>query len=155
MNAASHFLVFWLDQQRFGLPVAAVDRVLRAVEVTPIPAAPDCVLGVIDVQGQVLAVIDLRRRCGLPPKDLDLDDQLVLVRTARRTLVLPVDATAVMQCVATAQVPAGNILPGLDSIAGLARDEQGLILIHDPDALLPWADDQALETAGSSGGGAG
>ena len=117
MNATSHFLVFWLDQQRFALPVAAVERVLRAVEVTPIPAAPDCVLGVIDAQGKVLTVIDLRRRCGLPPKELDLDYQLVLVRTARRTLVLPVDATAVMQCVPTAHVPAGNILPGLNSIA--------------------------------------
>lgn len=154
MNAASHFLVFWLDEQRFALPVAAVDRVLRAVEVTPIPAAPDSVLGVINVQGNVLAVIDLRRRCGLPSKELDLDDQLVLVRTARRTLVLPVDATAVVQCVPAAQVPMGNIIPGLNSIAGLAKDEQGMILIHDPEALLSPEDQRTLEAQGNLAGGA-
>jgi purine-binding chemotaxis protein CheW len=154
MNTASHFLVFWLDQQRFALPVAAVDRVLQAVEVTPIHAAPGPVLGVINVQGTVLAVINLRRRCGLPPKEMDLDDQLVLVRTARRTLVLPVDMTAVMQCAPAAHVPAGNILPGLNSIAGLVKDEQGMILIHDPDALLSLEDERALEAVASSGEGA-
>ena len=154
MSAASYFLVFWLDQQRFALPVAAVERVLRAVEVTPIPAAPPLVSGVINVQGKVLAVIDLRRRCGLPPKEMDLDDQLVLVRTARRTLVLPVDRTAVIQCAPAAHVPAGNVWPGLNSIAGLVKDDQGMILIHDPDTLLSLEDERALEAAAGSGGDA-
>jgi purine-binding chemotaxis protein CheW len=154
MNAASHFLVFWLDQQRFALPVAAVDRVLQAVEVTPIPAASAPLLGVINVQGKVLPVIDLRMRCGLPVKEMDLDDQLVLVRTARRTLVLPVDTTEVIRCAPVAHVTAGNILPGLNSIAGLVKDEQGMIFIHDPDALLSLEDERVLEAVAISTGGA-
>jgi purine-binding chemotaxis protein CheW len=154
MNATGHFLVFWLDGQRFALPVAAVGRVLRAVEVTPLPQSPELVLGIINVRGKVVPVVDLRRRCGLRLKEIDLDDQFVLAATSRRTIALPVDATEVMECALERFVPAPTILPGLSCLRGVTKDPEGLILICDLEAFLSPEEDQALEAVANGGEGA-
>lgn len=52
-------MVFELDQQRYGLHLSAVERVLRAVEVTPLSQTPDVVWGVIDIEGQIVPIPDL------------------------------------------------------------------------------------------------
>ncbi len=154
MNATGHFLIFWLDGQRFALPVAAVQRVLRAVEVTPLPQSPELVLGIINVRGKVVPVVDLRRRCGLRLKEIDLDDQFVLAATSRRTVALPVDSTEVMECALERFVPAPSILPGLSCLHGVTKDPDGLILICDLEALFSPEEDLALEAAAKSGEGA-
>ena len=58
-------VVFGLGGQR---PAGVVERVVQAVEITPLPGAPDGMLGVIDVAGRVLPVFDLRQRLELPPR---------------------------------------------------------------------------------------
>ena len=75
-------VVFTLDDQRYGLPLSAVERVVPMVDITPLPKAPDIVLGVVDVQGRVIPVVNLRRRLRLPERDIALTDQLVIARTA-------------------------------------------------------------------------
>ena len=61
----NQLVVFVLNDQRYGLPLSAVDRIVRIVEVTLLPKAPDIVLGVVNVQGQVIPVIG-HRGAGLP-----------------------------------------------------------------------------------------
>ncbi|MDB6169570.1 MAG: chemotaxis protein CheW, partial [Verrucomicrobia bacterium] len=61
-SAPTQIVVFRLDAQRYALSLTAVDRIARAVEITPLPNAPDIVLGVINVSGRVLPVLNLRRR---------------------------------------------------------------------------------------------
>jgi purine-binding chemotaxis protein CheW len=154
MNTSGHFLVVRLDEQRFALPVAAVERVLRAAAVTPLPHASQQLLGVLSVHGRLLPVVDLRRRCGLPPRAIDVDDQFVLVHTAERTLILPVDSTEVIQCAAEALVSADRIAPGLSYLHGVAKDKQGLIPLYDLEVLLGEEEDAMLAAAAGGEGGA-
>jgi purine-binding chemotaxis protein CheW len=125
-------VVFRLDEQRYALPVAAVERVIRAVAVTPLPNAPPVVLGVIDVEGRVLPVLNLRRRFRLPEREVRPADQFLIAHTTRRTVVLAVDEVqSVIEQPATEIVGSAQIVPGLEHIQGVVKLHDGLVLIHD------------------------
>jgi purine-binding chemotaxis protein CheW len=146
------WVVFSLDAGRYALPLAVVERVTRAVEVTRLPSAPSNVLGAIDVQGRVLPVFDLRRRFGLPERDIDPADQLVIARSANRTVVLVVDAAqGVLQCPASNTIRAESVVSGLEQIQGVIRLSDGLVLIHNLDLFLSAEESCALDAALISG----
>jgi purine-binding chemotaxis protein CheW len=147
MNALTHSVVFWLDEWLFALPLAAVDRIVRAVEVTPLANAPDPVLGVIDVQGRVVPVIDVRKRCGLPPRDIQLSDQMIIAHTSWRSVALLVDRAEVMECPSEDLDSIAAILPGSNDAREVVAREDGLILIHDINLLLSMEVKLALEGA--------
>ncbi len=64
---------------------------MRAVEVMPLPKAPPIVIGVINVEGRILPVLNARGRVGLPHKEITSSDQFLIARTARRHVVLVID----------------------------------------------------------------
>jgi purine-binding chemotaxis protein CheW len=142
------WVVWLLDGQRHALPLEAVERVLPAPEITPLPQAPPLICGVINVQGRIVPVIDLRRRFGMPPCALRWRDHLVLARSARRLLAFGVDAVqGLVDEPAEAITLAAQIAPGLEAIAGTLTLPDGLLLIHDLDRLLSLDDEQALAAA--------
>ena len=142
------FVVFTLDSQRYGLPLRVVERIVRAVEVTPLPQAPGIVLGVVNVQGRVIPVIDLRRRFGLTERTLGLSDQMVVACTARRPVILVADAVhGVLDYPGEAAVAAQQMLPGLVHLAGVVKLDDGLVLIQDLEQFLSLDEDQALSRA--------
>jgi len=148
MSKAGQLVVFLLDKWSFALPLAAVRRVVRAAEVTFVPRAPRVVSGVIDVQGEVIAVLDLRNRLGLPQRAMGLDDHFLIAQTADRTVALVVD-----QAVGLAQAggqDTGNChldAPWFDQFEGVAQLGDGLVLIHDLEKFLSPAEALALDRA--------
>lgn len=142
------FVTFALDRLACALRLPAVERVVRMVAVTPLPRAPAVVLGVVDVGGELVPVIDLRRRFGLPHRGCSADDQIILARSARRRLALVVDAvTEVLDCPAERLVDARRIMPGVDYLEGVLQAEQGLTLVQDLDAFLSLDEERALDAA--------
>jgi purine-binding chemotaxis protein CheW len=93
MHPATRLVAFELEDRCYGLPLDAVDRVVRVVEITP-PKAPDIVLGVVNVQGRVIAVANVRKRFGFSEREPRLSDQLIVARTPRRPVALVVDAVS-------------------------------------------------------------
>jgi purine-binding chemotaxis protein CheW len=145
MAPAHQLVVFAMDEQRYALQLATVERVVRMVEVTPLPQAPQIVLGVINAQGRIIPVVDIRRRFRLPARDIHLSDHLLIARTARRTVALALDAvTGIVEGSAQAVITAEEILPGLEYVEGVIKLEDGLILIHDLDTLLSLEEEQTL-----------
>lgn len=148
MAPAHQLVVFTMDEQRYALQLAAVERVVRMVEVTPLPQAPQIVLGVINAQGRIIPVVDIRRRFRLPARDIRLSDHLLIARTARRPVALALDAvTGIVEGSAQAVITAEEILPGLEYVEGVIKLEDGLILIHDLDTLLSLEEEQTLAAA--------
>jgi purine-binding chemotaxis protein CheW len=92
MAGPNQFLVFTLDGQLYGLDLSVVERVIRAEEVMPLPKAPEIVMGVINVRGEIVPVINLRRRFGLPERPVTDDDQMILTTTMRRRVALIADS---------------------------------------------------------------
>lgn len=72
MVTANPVVVLMLDDIRYAVALTSVERVVRAVEITPLPNAPDIVLGVINVQGRVVPVVDIRKRFRLPARAISV-----------------------------------------------------------------------------------
>lgn len=148
MKDADSIIVFTLDDQRYALPLRAVDRVVRMVEITPLPKAPDIVLGVINLQGQIIPVINMRRRFRLPEREIALADQLVVAHTARRPVALVADAVLdVIVCPAQSLIAAEDVIPNIEYVEGVIKLEDGLILIHDLDKFLSLEEEDSLAHA--------
>jgi purine-binding chemotaxis protein CheW len=141
-------MVFSLDAGRYAIPLAAAERVVRAVEVTPLPAAPALVLGVIDVGGRVLPVFDTRARLGLPQRPIEPADHFLIARTSERTVVLIIDvARGLIEQPADSLVESGLIAHGIQHIRGVISLEDGLVLIHDLEQFLSATESRALDEA--------
>ncbi len=144
--------IFTLDEQRYALGLGRVDRVVRAVAITPLPRTPEIVLGLINVQGRVIPIINVRRRFHLPERDIALTDRIIIAHTARRPIGLVVDTVAdVVECPEQSIVGAESILPGLEYVEGVVKLQDGLVYIHDLDRFLSMEEEtslaQAMETA--------
>ncbi len=141
-------VVFKLDDLEFGLHLSAVERVVRLVEITPLPDAPPDVLGVVNVQGDLVPVFDPRLRFHLPPRVPSLNDHLVIAHTAKRKVALVVDTVAgLVEETPDTTVDADNILPHLPSIEGVVKAGDGLILIHNLDKFLSIDEENLLQSA--------
>ena len=146
MQVVTEIVVFSLDGQRYALDVWSVERVIRIVEMSPLPKAPEIVLGVINIAGQIVPVMNVRWRFRLPEREISLTDDLIVARTSRRTVALIVDAVVdIMKVSDPKVVPADDILPGLGYINGVLGLKEGIILIHNLDKFLSIEEESLLE----------
>ena len=147
-NMSPQYVVFSLDAQQFALQLSAVERVVRAVEVTPLPSAPELVLGVVNVFGQITPVFRTRQRFGLPEREIDVSDQFIIARARTRTVALVVDTVrGVHESIEQDMVAAERILPVMEHIEGVVKLKDGLMLIHDLDRFLSLEEEQTLDAA--------
>ena len=148
MDHEGRFFVFLLAGQRYALPLAAVDQVVRAVEYTVLPKAPDIVLGIINARGRVIPLINIRRRFRLLEREVALTDQMVIAHTARRPVALLVDGVAgMLENPEHGTVSVADILPDADYVDGVVKLQDGLILIHDLDRFLSLEEEDSLDRA--------
>jgi len=151
MGPSARLVVFELDENRYALALDAVERVVRIVEITPLPKAPDIVLGVVSVHGRIVPVINLRRRFRLPQREIELTDQMVIARTSRRLVALVADAVhGVVECPERDVVGMQHSVPGVEYVEGIAKTPEGLVLIHDLEKFLSLDEEAALQEAMSN-----
>jgi purine-binding chemotaxis protein CheW len=143
-----HLVAFSLADHRYALLLSAVERILRAVEITPLPQAPGIVLGVINVGGRIIPVVNIRQRFRLPDRELEPRDQLILGWAGRRTVALVVDGVSgVVEHPESDVMAAREILSGWEDVHGVARTEDGMIVIYDLNKFLSWEEEAALDEA--------
>ena len=148
MNTSNSLVIFTLDEHCYALHLPAVERALRTVEILPLPKAPEIVLGVINVQGRIVPVFNVRKRFRLPERETSLSDQLIVAQTSRRTVAMLVDAVSGVVAYPEQQViTADRVLPGLEYLEGVAKLDGGMILIHDLDKFLSLEEETTLDTA--------
>lgn len=141
-------LVFEVAGQRYGLPTDDVRELVRAVAITPLPGAPAVIEGVVDVRGLVLPVLDVRARFRLPARALDPSDHFIVASAGPRGVILRVDRATHLALVDEDSVQAPETLgPSTAYVAGVARLEDGLVLIHDLTTFLSAAESASLDEA--------
>jgi purine-binding chemotaxis protein CheW len=91
MAQTEQFCTFFLDGHLFGVPVQQVQEVIRYQEMTRVPLVPEVVRGLINLRGQIVTAIDLRRRLGMGDRAADQLPMNVVVRTDDGALSLLVD----------------------------------------------------------------
>lgn len=145
-SAASSCLVFHLDDVRYALPVHDVAELLPAVTSVPVAGAPPVVEGLLNVRGELVPLLDLRRRLGLPARPVHPDDHIVVCSTGRRRVAVRVDrAEELIDCTSPAEPPD---FPIDDScLGGVRRLPDGILLVCDTSAFLSLEDSLALDAA--------
>jgi purine-binding chemotaxis protein CheW len=144
------FLIFRLGDDEFALPIDAVDEVARVPEqITRLPKTPKFLEGVVNLRGEVLPVVDQRRRFDMPARDASADRRLVVVRTERHRAGLIVDSVSeVLRCGSQALKPApdltGDALALVRSVINLESAGR-IILLLDPLELLSRAERGLLD----------
>lgn len=147
IGASAQLVMFRLEGQRYAVRLDVVERIVRAVAVTALPGAPAIVLGVIDVAGKIIPVLNLRKRLGLPDRDIGVPDQFLIARTAQRPVALVVDeALALIDVPAAEIVESIQIVPRLGFIQGVVKLPDGLALIHDLESFLSLEEAESLRT---------
>ncbi len=123
-------LIFEVGGRRYGLPLGEVVELVRAVAVVPLPRAPGWVEGVVNLRGQVVPVIDMRARLGLPAKPIALSDHFVVARGREFPVALRIDRALDLERLG-------------DGAGRVAKLSDGLAPVLDLDGFLSddeWAD---------------
>ena len=137
--ATRQLCTFHVGDLVMGVDVLEVQEVIRHQEMTPVPRAPEVVRGLINLRGQIVTAIDLRRRLGLGSVDTDVDDPdagplNVVVRTDDGAVSLLVDASGDVVGVApgSREPPPPTLSAAAASlIAGVVTLEGQLLLVLD------------------------
>jgi purine-binding chemotaxis protein CheW len=148
MEAASQLFVFTLEGCRYALRLSAVERVVRAVEITPLPKAPEIVLGIVNMHGSIVPVVNVRRRFRLPDREIDPGDQLILANTSRWRVALLADSVnGVVECLKQDVISAQRLPPGVKYVEGVVKLEDGMVLIHNLETFLSLDEAKGLDKA--------
>lgn len=141
-------VVFNLEERLFALHLEAVERVIRACAVLPMPKAPEIIIGVINLQGRIVPVADIRKRFGMTERELEPEDHIIIAHTQRRSVALPVESVHGIRDVSSRDITnPERIIPGLEYVQGVARLDDGMILIHDVDKFLSLEEEEQLDNA--------
>lgn len=91
MSTSKQLCTFLLNEMLFGIEVLEIQEVISHQAMTPVPLAPNVVQGLINLRGQIVTAVDLRRRLSLPPRNADLLPINLVVHTNDGAVSLLVD----------------------------------------------------------------
>ena len=142
-NQATDLLLQWvtfrLQEETYGINVMQVQEVLRYTEIAPVPGSPDYVLGIINLRGNVVTVIDTRARFGLPPAEVSDNTRIVIIEAEKQVIGILVDSVAEVVYLKQSEIDnAPNV--GTDEsarfIQGVANREGELLILVDLNKML-------------------
>ncbi|MBT3603828.1 MAG: chemotaxis protein CheW [Candidatus Latescibacteria bacterium] len=146
MDLLKQYVVFALESEQVALPLSVVERVVQAVETKRLPGAPDVVMGVINVEGRVIPVMDMRMRFGLPTQEIVPEMQFIIALANERIVALVVDAViGVVEPHATDVIQGEHILSDMAQVEGVIKLSDGMILIHCLDRFLSLSEVKVLD----------
>lgn len=132
-------VVFELAGESYGIDISVVQEIIRRPPVTPVPRAPECVEGVINLRGRVIPVVNLRSRFRLPPIEADRAARIIVLEHEGQTAGFAVDAVAEVLRVPAAAVEApGATLssPETAHLRGIAKLDDRLVVLLNLDRVV-------------------
>lgn len=139
VSEVSRWVCFELEGQMYGLPILKVQEVLEGASIEPVPGTADQVLGVINLRGNVVTVLDLRRCLGLTPEPQALPHRIVIVDHDDEAIGLKVDRIADVRKVALAAIkPTPETGAGTHKgrVHGVVSRKGEILTLLDVEALL-------------------
>jgi len=133
------WVTFRLADEIYGINVMQVQEVLRVSEIAPVPGAPHYVLGIINLRGNVVTVIDTRIRLGLPTAEVTDATRIVIIESARHVVGILVDCVAEVVDLPTSDVESAPNVGNDESakyIQGVASRDGELLILVDLNKLL-------------------
>jgi len=141
------WVTFVLHDETYGIEVLHVQEVLKVNEITPVPGAPEYVLGVINLRGNVVTVVDTLKRFGLPLKKESETSRIIIIESQDQVIGLMVDSVAEVVYLYASEI---ERVPNVASeerakyIQGVHNKDEGLLFLIEIDRLMMNEDRQEI-----------
>ena len=141
-------VVFSINHNRYALHLDKTEKVIPSLEVMHLPNSPDIILGVVNIEGNIIPVVNTRKKFSLPEKEIELGDKLIIAKTTKRLVALPADDVEGVGFYHEEQIiNPKKILPNIPAVDGVIGLEDGIIIIHDIDLFLSLEEEEQLLSA--------
>lgn len=135
---SGRIVVFVLDGQRYALPIEIVQEIQQIVAISALPEASPAVVGVVNLRGDVVPVVDLRLLVGLPGAEYGLQTPMVFAHTAKGLVALLVDEVEDVVEITAGSTQAPSRMYALsDLLSCVVRLADGIVFVFDIDRLVP------------------
>ncbi|ANP77175.1 chemotaxis protein CheW [Vibrio crassostreae 9CS106] len=133
------WVTFQLEEETYGINVMQVREVLRYSEIAPVPGAPDYVLGIINLRGNVVTVIDTRSRFGLMQGEVTDNTRIIVIESERQVIGILVDSVAEVVYLRSSEIdttPSVGTDESAKFIQGVSNRDGKLLILVDLNKLL-------------------
>jgi purine-binding chemotaxis protein CheW len=133
------WVTFKLENEVYGINVMQVQEVLRYTEIAPVPGAPHYVIGIINLRGNVVTVIDTRVRFGLMPSEVSENSRIVIIEAEKQVIGILVDGVAEVVYLRSSEIDAAPNVGTDESskfIQGVSNREGELLILVDLNKFL-------------------
>lgn len=132
MDQTNYYCIFSIDDQLFGVAVSRVEKILRAASVIPLPDVPDTIVGLLNVEGRILPVVNIRKKWHLPERSMGIDDRIIIFKSGTLLGFIVNGVEGIVKSDQLEFQQANEIHPVLEHyIEGVARFEQNSVIIVD------------------------
>ena len=133
------YIIYSVDDQYYALPVDAVRQIIRSVQTSHLAEAPELLAGLINMGGEIIPVINLRKQFKLPQREISVSDRIIIVQTPTHTVSFMVDyIEGIVEFSAPDITPAADIFPKMeDYILATTKYNDRTVLIYDTGCLFP------------------
>lgn len=142
-KASGQYLTFRLGEEIFAFDVLRINEVLEVTQITRIPGASDAMVGVINLRGSVVPVVDLRKKLNLPPKEHSIDTAIIIIDTEysedKVTLGVLVDAAKKVIMLDEKQLeppPKVGMKLNIDYITAIGKHDDGFIILLNSEKIF-------------------
>ncbi|EPR42331.1 CheW protein [Desulfovibrio sp. X2] len=132
-------VTFSIGDEEFGVDILKVQEIIRTMEITKVPKAPEFVEGVINLRGKVIPIIDLRKRFGMETRAHDKNTRIIVIEINNMIVGFVVDSVSeVLRISADTVEPPPPVVAGVESeyIKGVGKLADRLLIMLDLDRLL-------------------
>ncbi len=155
LDEEEQLVIFQLGGEDYGVDIYSVQRLIQVPEITAVPRAPAFIAGVIDVRGDVIPVVNLKKRFGFANTDVGEKGRIVIIEIGNQIVGFLVDGVSEVTRLAAGDIepPAAIVVgTGTDFIAGIGKQMQQhgnrLIIVLDAEKVLTHQEHSELATLG-------
>lgn len=143
------WVTFKLDNETYGINVMRVQEVLRYTEIAPVPGAPSYVLGIINLRGNVVTVIDTRQRFGLINAEISDNTRIVIIEADKQVVGIMVDSVAEVVYLRQSEIETAPNVGNEESakfIQGVCNKNNELLILVELDKMMSEEEWSELES---------
>ncbi len=139
---------FHIEEEEFAIDILNIQGINRMMNITRVPNTPAFVEGIINLRGQVIPVVNLRKRLGFPPKEPDKATRIIVVEIGKRVIGFIVDSVnEVLRISSSITEPPPPMVAGIDSeyITAVGKLDDRLLILLDLEKVLSGEELNVLE----------
>ena len=134
----NQFVIFRLADEYYGIKIENVETIERIMEITRVPKTQNYIKGVINLRGEIVPIIDLRDRLGLPSKDYDSETRIIVNKKQELMIGYIVDSASEVKDIPPSAISYGTFEENLSEtfVKGIGKVENQMIILLDVDKII-------------------